>query len=289
MKFFPRTLPSEVIRQAVEIALEEELAKGDVTSIAVIHAKSESQATIHAEAEGVIAGIELARSVFRTINAELRFDTAVFDGDRVAHEDVICTVAGNSRAILAGERVALNFLQHLSGIATFTAAFCDVVKTSPVQIAATRKTTPGSRYVEKWAVMIGGGSPHRLNLSDGVLIKDNHLMLFGGDVALACRQAREQSESGAQIEVEIDSLDQLPAAIDGGADIVLLDNMTAADVKLAVALANRKVRLEVSGGISLENVAEYAAAGPNIISVGALTQSAPALAMGLDLVPQPRQ
>ena len=284
MALLPPTLPEQLIRQSVEGALAEDLGEGDITSTAIVDSASEATATVRAEAHGVVAGIDLARGVFQSLNPDLSFCPVASDGDKLSPGAVICTVKGNSRAILAGERVALNFLQHLSGLATLTSKFCDLVAAYPAQIAATRKTTPGLRYLEKWAVTIGGGSPHRLNLSDGVLIKDNHLAICGGDVALACRQAREHVSPGLQIEIEVDSLDQLQAALDGGADIVLLDNMTVADVKSAIKLAKGKAMLEVSGGITLENVLEYAAAGPDIISVGALTQSAPALPMSLDLV-----
>lgn len=280
----PPTIPEPLIRQAVKGALAEDLGDGDITSTAIIDSASEATATVRAEAHGVVAGTELARGVFQSLNPDLNFCPGLSDGDQVSPDAVICTVNGNSRAILAGERVALNFLQHLSGIATLTSQFCDVVSAYPVQISATRKTTPGLRYLEKWAVTIGGGSPHRQNLSDGVLIKDNHLVLCGGDVALACRQARQHVPPGLRIEVEVDALDQLQTALNGGADIVLLDNMTVGDVKSAVKLAKGKAMLEVSGGITLDNVLEYAAAGPDIISVGALTQSAPALPMSLDLV-----
>ena len=284
MNSFTPTLPEQLIRQSVEGALAEDLGGGDITSTAIVDSASASTGTLRAEAYGVVAGIELARGVFKSVDPNLNFCPAMSDGDKVSADAVIFTVTGNSRAILVGERVALNFLQHLSGIATLTSQFCDVVRTYSVQIAATRKTTPGLRYLEKWAVTIGGGIPHRRDLSDGVLIKDNHLALCGGDVALACRQARKNLGSGLRVEVEVNSLEQLQAALDGAADIVLLDNMTVAEVESAVQLAQGKVMLEVSGGITFENVLGYAAAGPDIISIGLLTQSAPALPMSLDLV-----
>ena len=283
MNSLPPTLPPDLIRHSVARALTEDVAVGDVTSNAIVDIESESRATICAEAPGVLAGIDLAQCVFQSVDPHLRFSSMVSDGDTVAPYEVICVVTGNSRAILAGERVALNFLQHLSGIATLTSNFCEEVRTHSVKIAATRKTTPGLRYLEKWAVTIGGGKPHRLNLNDGILIKDNHLALCGGDVAFACRQARARAAFGVLIEVEIDSLDQLQAALDGGADIVLLDNMSVADVASAVKLANGKAKLEVSGGITLANVLAYAAAGPDLISIGCITQSAPAFPLSLDL------
>ena len=284
MNSLPPILPEELIVQLVERTLAEDLGGGDITSMAIVDSASESTGSIRAEAYGVLAGINLAKAVFRSIHLDLNFHSAISDSDRVVPDAVICTVQGKSRAILAGERTALSFLQHLSGIATLTSRFCDLVKSSAVQIAATRKTTPGLRDLEKWAVAIGGGIPHRKNLNDGVLIKDNHLALCDGDVTLACRQARERTDPSLQIEVEIDSLDQLHAALDGGADIILLDNMTVDDVRLAVTIVEGKAKLEVSGGITLENVSEYASAGPDIIAIGALTQSAPAFPMSLDLI-----
>ncbi|MBQ27648.1 MAG: nicotinate-nucleotide diphosphorylase (carboxylating) [Nitrospiraceae bacterium] len=286
----PPTLSEQLIRHSVAHALAEDVGAGDITSTAIIDSASESMATVYAEAFCIVAGVELARGVFQSLNSDMNFCPVASDGDKLAPGAVIFTLTGNSRAILAGERVALNFLQHLSGIATLTSKFCDLVRAYSVQIAATRKTTPGLRSLEKWAVTIGGGGAHRQNLGDGVLIKDNHLAICGGDVGLACRQAREYVDSGLQIEVEIDSLDQLQAALDGKADIVLLDNMTVADVEAAVKLAKGKTILEVSGGITLDNVLWYAAAGPDIVSIGALTQSAPASPMSLYLVPHvPKQ
>ncbi len=290
MNELPPILPKHLISQTVECALAEDVGAGDITSMAIIDSESDSMATVRAESFCVVAGIELARGVFQSINSDLNFCSVVFDGDKLAPGAMIFTLEGNSRAILEGERVALNFLQHLSGIASLTSKFCDLVRAYPVQIAATRKTTPGLRYLEKWAVTIGGGKAHRQNLGDGILIKDNHLSICGGDVVLACRQVREYIDSGLKIEVEVDSLDQLQAAIDGRVDIVLLDNMIVADVEAAVRLAKGKVMLEVSGGITLDNVLEYAAAGPDIISIGTLTQSAPASPMNLHLAPcMPKQ
>ena len=270
----------------VALALDEDLGEGDVTSCALVDAAGISSATVCAEAAGVVAGIDLVQGVFQSTDDDLRFSPAVSDGEQVGSGSTICTIEGKTREILARERVALNFLQHLSGIATMTFQFCELVKAYPVQIAATRKTTPGLRYLEKWAVTIGGGIPHRRNLSDGVLIKDNHLVTCGGDVAFACRRARANVGDGLLIEVEIESLSQLQAALDGDADIILLDNMAVADVARVVELAKGKVIVEVSGGITLENIVEYAAVGPDIISIGALTHSSPALPMSLDLVRQ---
>jgi nicotinate-nucleotide pyrophosphorylase (carboxylating) len=187
---------------------------------------------------------------------------------------------------LKSERVALNFLQRLSGIATLTARFCEAVKNFNVKILDTRKTTPGIRALEKWAVRLGGGHNHRSGLGDGVLIKDNHLALAGGDVARACRLARERAPHGLKIELETRTLYDVRAALEGNADIILLDNMEVASIRKAVDLIKKRALIEVSGGVTLANVREIAAAGPDLISVGALTHSAPAAAFSMDLAPR---
>lgn len=278
-------IPEYLIEQVVAIALAEDIAEGDITSMAVVGSSSMSEAVLCAESDGIVAGISLAMEVFQSICSDIAFDSYIHDGDQVCDGAVVCKIRGPSRAILGGERTALNFLQHLSGVATLTSKFCELVKDYKVQISATRKTTPCLRYLEKWAVMVGGGSAHRQSLSDGILIKDNHLALCNGDVKFACQQAKKFSKTEFKIEVEIDALEDLDSAIDGGADIVLLDNMTVVDVATAVKAAKGRVLLEVSGGITLENVQGYAAVGPDIISVGGLTQSAPALPMNLSLSP----
>jgi nicotinate-nucleotide pyrophosphorylase (carboxylating) len=193
-------------------------------------------------------------------------------------------VTGDGRSILKSERVALNFLQRLSGIATLTAKFCETVKGTRARVLDTRKTTPGLRALEKWAVTLGGGHNHRHSLADGILIKDNHLALAGGDVARACRLVRERAPHGLKIEVEVRTLEDVRAALDGGADIILLDNMDVPSIRKAVEEIKGRALVEVSGGVSLATVREIAAAGPDYISVGALTHSAPAANLSMDIV-----
>ncbi|GIW53826.1 MAG: hypothetical protein KatS3mg082_0230 [Nitrospiraceae bacterium] len=210
------------------------------------------------------------------------------EGAKLVKDDVLLAIEGDGRSLLMGERIALNFLQHLSGIATLTARFCRAVRGYPVRILDTRKTVPGLRALEKWAVRLGGGWNHRHSLGDGVLIKDNHLALLRGrglHVADACRLARERSPHGLRIIVEAESLEEIREALNGGADVILLDNMAPATVRLAVDMIKGRALVEVSGGITLENVREMAEAGANFISIGALTHSAPAADISMDILP----
>jgi len=276
------------IREIVARALAEDLGTGDVTTQALFRTHVPASGTIVAEEpEGlVLAGLAVAVEVFAQVDPSLTCTPSFADGDRVPAGAAVLTVTGDGRSILKGERVALNFLQRLSGIATLTAKFCDAVKGFKTRIIDTRKTTPGLRALEKWAVTLGGGANHRYGLADGILIKDNHLALAGGDVARACRQARERAPHGLKIEVEVQSLDVVQAALDGGADIILLDNMKVPAIRKAVEMIKGRATIEVSGGVTLGNVREIAAAGPDLISVGALTHSAPAARFSMDIVPR---
>src|SRR5881397_2702425 len=276
------------IREIVAHALAEDLGTGDVTTKALFPANIPASGTIIAEEpEGlVVAGLAVAVEVFSQLDASLICTTHLADGDRVPVGAIVLTVTGDGRSLLQGERVALNFLQRLSGIATLTAKFCDAVKGFRTRIIDTRKTTPGLRALEKWAVTLGGGWNHRQSLADGILIKDNHLALAGGDVAKACRVARGRAPHGLKIEVEVQSLEAVQAALDGSADIILLDNMTVSAIRKAVELIKGRATVEVSGGVTLSNVRELAAAGPDLISVGALTHSASAARFSMDIVPR---
>ena len=276
------------IREFVACALAEDLGTGDVTTQALFRTHVPASGTIVAEEpEGLaLAGLAVAVEVFAQVDPSLTNTLSFADGDRVPAGAAVLTVTGDGRSILKGERVALNFLQRLSGIATLTAKFCDAVKGFKTRIIDTRKTTPGLRALEKWAVTLGGGANHRYGLADGILIKDNHLALAGGDVARACRQARERAPHGLKIEVEVQSLDVVQAALDGGADIILLDNMKVPAIRKAVEMIKGRATIEVSGGVTLGNVREIAAAGPALISVGALTHSAPAARFSMDIVPR---
>jgi nicotinate-nucleotide pyrophosphorylase (carboxylating) len=276
------------IREIVARALAEDLGAGDVTTQALFHANVPASGTIIAEEpEGlVLAGLAVAVEVFAQVDPSLSCSPSFADGDRIPADATVLTVTGDGRSMLQGERVALNFLQRLSGTATLTAKFCDAVKGFKTRIIDTRKTTPGLRAFEKWAVTLGGGGNHRFGLADGILIKDNHLALAGSDVARACRLARERAPHGLKIEVEIQSLEAVQAALDGGADIILLDNMKVPAIRKAIEMIKGRATIEVSGGVTLGNVREIAAAGPDLISVGALTHSAPAARFSMDIVPR---
>ena len=276
------------IREIVAHALAEDCGTGDVTTKALFRANVPASGTILAEEpEGlVVAGLAVAVEVFSQADTSLECTTHFADGDRIPAGATVLTVTGDGRSMLQGERVALNFLQRLSGIATLTAKFCDAVKGFKTRIVDTRKTTPGLRALEKWAVTLGGGWNHRQSLADGILIKDNHLALAGGDVARACRLARERAPHGLKIEVEVQSLDAVKAALDGGADIILLDNMSVPTICRAIELIKGRATIEVSGGVTLGHVREIAAAGADLISVGALTHSAPAARFSMDIVPK---
>ena len=275
------------IREIVAHALAEDCGTGDVTTKALFRANVPASGTILAEEpEGlVVAGLAVAVEVFSQADTSLECTTHFADGDRIPAGATVLTVTGDGRSMLQGERVALNFLQRLSGIATLTAKFCDAVKGFKTRIVDTRKTTPGLRALEKWAVTLGGGWNHRQSLADGILIKDNHLALAGGDVARACRLARERAPHSLKIEVEVQSLDAVKAALDGGADIILLDNMSVPTICRAIELIKGRATIEVSGGVTLSHVREIAAAGADLIAVGALTHSAPAARFSMDIVP----
>ena len=282
-----RVPPWQQIRTAVRTALEEDTALGDVTTSALFSKPVHAKATIIAEQpEGlIVAGLTVSLEVFSQVDPTLECASLLKDGDRAVRGSAILEVTGDGRSMLKAERVALNFLQRLSGIATLTAKFCETVTGYRVKIVDTRKTTPGLRMLEKWAVTLGGGHNHRQNLSDGILIKDNHLALAGRDIARACRLARERAPHGLKIEVEAQTLDEVRAALDGGADIILLDNMDLPSIRKAMDLIKGRALVEVSGGVTLANVREIAAVGPDLISIGALTHSAPAANLSMDIVP----
>jgi nicotinate-nucleotide pyrophosphorylase (carboxylating) len=279
---FPLTLPPQLVARAVAAALEEDLGQaGDVTTDAIVPQDAEGAAAIISRQDGAIAGLDLAEAAFKALDSAARFSRRVEDGGRIAAGETIAEVSGRTRALLTGERTALNFLNRLSGIATVTAAFVEAVKGTGARIACTRKTTPGLRALEKYAVRAGGGVNHRFGLYDAVLVKDNHIAAAGGlDRALERVIARKRHL--VKIEVEVDSLDQLEAALKYPIDAVLLDNMDVASLKRAVQLVAGRVLTEASGGVSLENVREIAATGVDLISVGALTHSPRSLDSSLD-------
>jgi nicotinate-nucleotide pyrophosphorylase (carboxylating) len=277
-------LPDLLIEPVVRAALIEDLgAAGDVTSTACADAKARLTANFVARGEGVLAGVACARLAFASLDRQVAFTTQATDGGSIAAGQPLARVEGDARAILAGERVALNLLSRLSGIASLTALYVAEVRGTKARIIDTRKTTPGLRALEKYAVRCGGGANHRFGLSDGILIKDNHVAACGG-VAEALRRARAGVGHMVKVEIEVDNLDQLREALEAGADIVMLDNFALEDLRAAVALTAGRALLEASGGVSLDTVRAIAQAGVDLISVGALTHSAPALDIGLDVV-----
>ena len=268
-------------------ALAEDVGRNDVTTNALIPAAAQWGGTVVARAPGVIAGLPLAARVFMLVDPQVLLTPIVSDGSRVEAGAKLASVSGPARGLLTGERVALNFLGRLSGIATLTRKYVDAARaaTAPAgtapRIADTRKTTPRLRALERYAVRAGGGANHRFDLAGAVLIKDNHLAAVGS-VAEAVRRAREHAGPGIIVEVECDSLGQVREALVAGADSILLDNMAIDTMREAVTLAHDKAIVEASGGMALERVAEVASAGVDVISVGALTHSAPALDVALD-------
>ncbi|MBQ0817945.1 MAG: carboxylating nicotinate-nucleotide diphosphorylase [Hyphomicrobiaceae bacterium] len=275
-------LPKLLVQQAVEATLAEDLGlAGDITTDPIIAADAQGEAAIVAREPGVIAGLDLAEAAFKTLDPEARFTRVVNDGGKVETYDIIAKVMGRTRALLTAERTALNFFCHLSGIATLTSAYVAKVQGTTARIACTRKTTPGLRAFEKFAVRCGGGVNHRFGLYDAVLVKDNHIAAAGG-IEAALRLLRARSSHLVKIEVEVDTLAQLEEALRFEVDAVLLDNMDTATLKKAVGLTNGRALMEASGGVSLETVAGIAATGVDLISVGALTHSPRSLDSSLD-------
>jgi nicotinate-nucleotide pyrophosphorylase (carboxylating) len=283
--------PVADIRRAIRLALQEDHPLDDVTTAALFPSPAPALARIIAQQSLVVAGLAAAMLTFRTVDASLILSIHRQDGERAQDGDCLLQIEGDGRSILKAERVALNFLQHLSGIATFTRRFCDAVREFPVTILDTRKTIPGLRALQKWAVLLGGGTNHRQSLRDGILIKDNHLALLNHmatPVRTACRKAKANAPHGMNTIAEVESLADVRQALAGRADIILLDNMTPAMVRHAVTLIKRRALVEVSGGITLKNIRAMAAAGPDRISIGALTHSAPAATLSLVLEPLTR-
>jgi nicotinate-nucleotide pyrophosphorylase (carboxylating) len=277
-------LPLPLVDPIVDRALTEDLASGDVTTEACIDAEAQADARGVARGAIVACGAPVVARVFARIDPALRFEVAAGDGEKVAKGTVLWRVRGSARSILMGERVALNFAQRMSGVATATRTYVDAVPAgSRTRIIDTRKTTPGLRLLERYAVRAGGGKNHRDNLGSAVLIKDNHIAACGG-VAKAIERARARAPHTSRIECEVDTLAQLDEALAARADIVLLDNMDTATVAEAVRRVAGRALLEASGGITLARVTELAQAGVDAISVGALTHSSPAADIGLDFV-----
>lgn len=276
------------VAEVVAAALEEDGASHDITTDSVVDVKRTAVGEIEAGGRGVAAGLDVAAEVFRQVDSGLSVEKLVAEGDRVAPGMAVMRIGGRARSILIGERVALNFLSHLSGVATLTARFVERVAGRDVEIMDTRKTTPGLRSLEKYAVRMGGGVNHRFNLSDRVLIKDNHLALQDAErrrkISDAVRASRERCP-GVIIEVEAQDLDDVADALEAGADIILLDNMAPYELARAVGKVGGRARTEASGGVDLQTVDGIAASGVDSISIGALTHSAPALDFRLEIRP----
>ncbi len=281
-KYLEPALSQVLLEPLVIAALAEDLGRrGDVTSQATIPVDQQAQLQIRARQAGVICGMDLARLAFALIDSQIEFTAQVTDGARVAADTVLATVHGNARHLLTAERTALNFLTHLSGIATATQQIVDSVEAYPAQITCTRKTIPGLRIVQKYAVRCGGGRNHRLGLDDAILIKDNHIAI-AGDITTAIKQAQKFAGHLIPIEVEVDTLAQLKLALEADVSLVLLDNMPPDILQQAVALCTGRAKTEASGGITPESVQAIAATGVDFIAMGYLTHSTTALDIGLD-------
>ncbi len=279
--------PRSHIRQIVQMALKEDLGFGDLTSSALLSQSMPAKAKIVAKEAMVVAGLAVAKEVFHQVDHTLTVQCHEQDGAWVRANTGLLTITGIAQSLLQAERVALNFMQHLSGISTLTHHFCHAVRDWSVKIVDTRKTTPGLRALEKWAVRLGGGYNHRFSLHDGILIKDNHLMVLADHkmtLSQACRLAKQQVPHGLRISVEVETLAQVRQALQGKADVILLDNMSPSKIQQSVAMIKGQALVEVSGGITLDNIREMAKTGVDVISIGALTHSAPAMDLSLDMI-----
>ena len=274
------------VKQLIEHALDEDLGWGDITTETLLPETQRGKASIIARARGIIAGTGIARQVFLKVDPKLTVEIIIKDGTEIKPGDVIAKIEGKNSSILKAERVALNFLQHLSGIASETARYVEAVKGLPVKITDTRKTTPGLRTLEKYAVKVGGGKNHRMHLGDGVLIKDNHLATLrnqGLGIKETVTRARQKASPKLKIEIEVKTQKEAVEAAEAGADIIMLDNMNLEDMRQAVQLVKGRALIEASGGINLKKVRAVAETGVDLISIGALTHSPKALDISLEL------
>ena len=261
-------------------ALKEDIGTGDITTECCVPEEAQSRAVFRCKQAGAVCGLEVARRVFFLLDPKVQFESKVSEGTKVQVGDVVATISGPSRSILSGERVALNLMQHMSGVATQTARMVERVAGTKAVIVDTRKTTPGMRVLEKYAVRMGGGTNHRFNLADGVLIKDNHIVAAGG-ITNAVNNARKMVPHTLKIEVETTNFEEIQEALEAGADIIMLDNMSCADMKKAVGLIAGRAKVEASGNMGSRDIREVAEAGVDLISIGALTHSVEALDISL--------
>jgi len=278
-------LSADEIRRAVQIALAEDIGSGDVTTLSIVPEDAKAKAVMRAREHLVVSGLSLAETTFRELDSDLHIFYAAQDGERAAPGAVLLRIEGSARPMLTAERVSLNFVQQLSGIATLTSQFVEAIQGTRAEILDTRKTTPGWRRLEKYAVACGGGHNHRFGLFDMVLVKDNHLAALKSEspnaIAAALQRART-AHPELRIEVEADTLDQVEQAVEAGADLILLDNMNPVQLRLAVQKCKGRAQTEASGGVTLASVRAIAETGVDFISVGALTHSARAMDVGLD-------
>lgn len=284
-----RELSEEQLDGIIGRALAEDIGPGDITTEILIPRDLHGQAFLMIKARGILAGGEIARRVFHRVDSSLRVELLIADGSKVKSGDKVATISGKVAGILEAERVALNFLQRLSGIASETARYVAKTRGLAVKVTDTRKTTPGLRLLEKYAVRMGGGHNHRIHLGDGILIKDNHLAALralGCSLKDAVAEAKRKARPGLPVEVEVTTVEEALAAVEAGADIVMLDNMTTDEMRRAVSLMPPHVKTEASGSVTLANIRTVAMTGVDIISVGALTHSPKALDISLELEPQ---
>jgi nicotinate-nucleotide pyrophosphorylase (carboxylating) len=277
-----RLFDERSLRRSIDLFIYEDVGRGDITTRSLIPADQIGSAHIESRERAVVAGLDAAVLCFDGMADDLKWECRVADGDEVEVGDVLAQIEGPLRSILTGERTALNLLGRLSGVATLTRRFVDAIAGTSARIVDTRKTTPGLRLLEKHAVQAGGGQNHRFGLDDGILIKDNHLVAVGS-ITDAVTRMRQVAPHGLLVEVEVQDLNELDEALAAGADAILLDNMTPELVRESVTRAGGKALLEASGGITLENVRQFAEAGVDLISVGALTHSAPSIDMSLEM------
>ncbi|MCL1885385.1 MAG: carboxylating nicotinate-nucleotide diphosphorylase [Dehalococcoidia bacterium] len=287
MKTSDELLQKREVQAIIRLALAEDRFRSDATGRLVIPAHLESQAVLLSKADGVLSGIGVFATVFQRVDPSLKVDVRKTDGSKLKAGDKVAVVSGNTRSVLRAERTALNFVCHLSAVASATAVYVECIKGTKAQIADTRKTSAGQRLLEKYAVSCGGGKNHRMHLSDAILIKDNHIAALrnaGQSLGEIVSQAKKRNRRGLEIEVEVNSLSQAEEAVSSGADIVLLDNMSVDEMQAVVSKHRGRVRFEASGGITLQNLREVAETGVHIISIGALTHSVKVFDFSLEMM-----
>jgi len=276
-------IPEGAVREMVARALAEDVGSGDITTCAVVAVGQRGRAEIVAKDEAVVAGLFMVEATFRALDSDTAFHEVIHDGAQARAGEVVARLEGETRAILTGERTALNFLQRMSGIATLTDRYVQAVKGTKARVLDTRKTAPGLRLLDKCAVRLGGGHNHRFGLFDAVLIKDNHIRAAGG-IAEAVRMARQRAPKGISVEVEAQTTAEVEEAATAGVEVIMLDNMSVEQVRRAVTLVAGRAETEVSGGVTLDAVRQYAECGVDYISVGEITHSAPAVDFSLEIV-----